>query len=1284
MKPLRFFIITVITAVFALSSVANADDGEKVNKVMTRISKYPIFDQDIVDNAVPETEHAFTGMMEFYVPMQAASGATGDSLPMPDKADPREYYNVDLDLVETLEVAKPLVNVFVHGPAFEPPATAFLHSFMDTYASISLDDGMTWKETNLSQSADLTSFNIETDPKVSEESESNSLPGNHNILMEITVGDNTYSAFHASGYDTPYSKECTECHGVALQGVAQVPSCYSCHRSYQVWTEPTPVELGPIVFEAAMEIENYLTLAGVNVLPGTDVTIINAVTGETAATVEAVEPLDLDKDHTIGRFGLEGVEFEDQGIPCVVAAEYTDQTGEILMGPAMSVKDADGEPIENCAGSPVDLTEYPGGTYNVFHSIEGNKVLAAWPSRFCQQGQPAYSIAWDGDDSDIIASDPEKAAELIAKREAVATWLGINVESDLYLTDLFGVAGSQGSIDFADEGYPQAGVVPFGCVWTARGVLLPGDDPRTDEEEATHIVWTKAERLTSGRRDPNRIEVHGVEGAGFVVTWQEDPDGLRPGQGEGPGEGWSGAVAHSKTDIWYSFIPWEQFDLVENPDDVTGEPVNIVNHVLGNPDTDPDAAGGRPQVYVPMAVPMRLTNNDKCNAEYYAPDVTMTDEDYAKKGFSYCNYDVAAAYGLQNFCVATAEVPKGQGEEVQDICVNEDGLPNVANTASTRPRASLQGYDSDGDGAVDSAWVILAAEESKGLGRFTFTPDGATCEELDKDDPNYNPDCIADLGKNQWYFSFDMGDPQTSATMTEPNSLVKNLVKQGNMLNQPEVDYRTGEFYPVMNTSDMWAFGESGVGDFEMYNTEIARRSSLLVQGIAKAANSSSGLSAILSWKQGAMRQGGPADVMFRRIVLPYTAADCPVVDTEMPSLFSASFDGKKLTVVGTGADGDQSTEVILRNAFTGDFVAQDKETPNSTDFVIEANLKNDPVPCAVQAADQIKGSDDPELFGPWIEVAGAPEDCEGPVLDVCNEGGGIFASIEVNPYAFEYMQCETWLVDPGTNPYYPGGLCGDPATNLSSVVPDTCKDDATELSAPCPAVNFTSSTYGIGDTNPILQGYIQGEGNTMRTLTWHQCPSDGVAQNTGELEGGYFDCSTDTRTDEFVNLRDQSWYNPLDVAKGHRGFLDGDFVMFLYGWSPNWRLNAKGNDRYDLYVRRSFDGGLTFQTTPGSFNASDGYSYSGDGTVTCETYRSTLTQTSNAPEPHVCYEYPAGGNEQARNVTQHQRMRITTLDPRFAVTGGPRGRSIEAGCVDDTDPTIDTAVMTCDDESGF
>ena len=96
---------------------------------------------------------------------------------------------------------------------------------------------------------------------------------------------------------------------------------------------------------------------------------------------------------------------------------------------------------------------------------------------------------------------------------------------------------------------------------------------------------------------------------------------------------------------------------------------------------------------------------------------------------------------------------------------------------------------------------------------------------------------------------------------------------------------------------------------------------------------------------------------------------------------------------------------------------------------------------------------------------------------------------------------------------------------------------------------------------------------------------------------------------------------------------------------------------------------------------ASNGELYSGDGTVTCENYRSTETQVPQASEPTVCNEYAAGAAEQARNVTQHRRFRVTTLDPRYAPTGGPRQVSIIPGeCVDDTDPTIDTGVMTCED----
>lgn len=1045
MKLTTYIITGCVLLLVLSSSGVFADDGEKTLKRMTGGSidnQLNVLPEDI-GLQVSEAEHAFTDMMKFYVPAQAASGLL----------TPIEYNNIDLAFVETLEVAKPLVNVFIYGPAIGVEHTPFAHSFMETFAAVSLDDGLTWKTINLSDSADQSSFVLgqaKTDKK---------------------HGDDDNG------------------HGTVL--------------------------IGPTISKATWnDNQNVLKAEGKDAEAGKTIEVRNATTNEVIGTADA-------KDN--GRWELT---IKLEKAPCMIEA-----AADGLVGPSVAVEGAP----EDCIGA--NLANYPGGVYNVFHATAGNKVLVAWPSRYCQQGQPAYSFAWDGDDEGL-------SEEQLAKRTAVASLLGVDITKDLYLTDLFGVAGSQGSINFADEDYPQAGEVPFGCVWTARGVLLPGDDPRTDETESSHMIWTKAERLTSGRRDPNRIEVKAVKGAGFVITWQEDPDGLRPGQGEGPGEGWSGAVAHDKTDVWYSFIPWSQFDLVENPEYPAGDAINIAAHDL--------TVSGRPQVYVPMAVPMRLTNNDKCNADEYGPGKTPS----ANKEFSYCNYDVAGAYGLQDFCADVVSVPQGPQGAPGDICVNADGLPNIANTASTRPRLSLQGYDPDGDGLTDRAWVIVAAEESKGLGRFTFLPDGTACEEVSRDDPAYNPDCGADIGKNQWYFSFDMGDPQTSLTSTHANGLVQSLVRQGNLLNQPEVDWRTGEFYPVINTSQMWDFGTY---NYDLYNTEIARRSSLLVQSIAKASAGKSGLFAIPSWKQGAMRQGGPADTMLRRIV--------------------------------------------------------------------DSKYK-----------DKVEGIDN-------------------------------------NPYAFTNMECDNWLVNAGENPYYPDGVCGDPATNLSGVVPDTCIDTDTNAAIPCPAVDFTGSTFGIGDTNPILQGYIQGEGNTMKVLAWHQCPSDGE-QLVGDFTA--ITCDTDTRTDDFVNLKDQSWYNPLDVSKGHRGFLDGDFVMFLYAWSPNWRLNAKGNDRYDLYVRRSFDGGDTWTTLPKKFEASNGVKYDGDGTVTCETYRSDVTQVPQAPEPHVCYDFSAGGNEQARNVTQHSRMKVTTLDPRYA----PTPASISDGCVDDTDPTIDTSVMTCDDLS--
>ena len=777
---------TLFVSVLLLAWItASADDGEKVLKEMSRNADVTVTPAE-VGVFTSEAEHAFTDTMKFYVPAQQASGASAVV----------DYTTFDGATIESLGVAKPLINVFIHGPAISVDGTAFAHSFMDSFGAVSLDDGVTWKSTNLSQSADQSSFVLGRNTGGGGDDE---LPTDHNKVEK----DDGVIAFHAPGMDYPYTNGCTDCHGYTLQG-HDGPSCYSCHGPE--WDEEAPDGITIVYIEEAewkdKDDKGKLDVEGE--VEGLDyraeATLINGVTDAVLAT------------ETVDREGEFEFELKLREAPPCTVAVIVDDVKSVTV-PVLDKKTD--EPVEECVGEPADLTEYPGGVYNIFHATAGNKVLVAWPSRFCSQGKPAYAMTNDETrlnavvDFLVNGDDPY-----------VPPLADFSLDNDLYLVDAFGVGGSQGSIDFADEGYPQAGEVPFGCVWTARGVLLAGDDPRTAETEATHMVWTKAERLTSGRRDPFRIEVKAVAGAGFVMTWQEDPEGLRPGQGLGPGEGWSGAVAHSKTDIWYSFINWDYFDYV---DDGTGLPINIADHDL--------ETSGRPQAFVPMAVPMRLTNNDKCNTD----GTIVTDSDL------YCNsaddpgnlLRDASDYGLKNQCENTVEILTGPNDAPTPICVSEDGLPNIANTASTRPRLSLQPSE------FGNAWVIVAAEESKGLGAFFFEPDGTPCIE------GSTPTCAEEIGKNQWYFSFDMGTPDTSADLSE-TGLVRNLVSQGNMLNQPEVDWRTGYFYPTMKTSTMWNFGTY---DYEIYNTEIARRSSLLVQSTANVG--ASRLVALPSWKQG-------------------------------------------------------------------------------------------------------------------------------------------------------------------------------------------------------------------------------------------------------------------------------------------------------------------------------------------------------------------------------------------------------------------------------------------------
>ncbi len=723
-----------------------------------------------------------------------------------------------------------------------------------------------------------------------------------------------------------------------------------------------------------------------------------------------------------------------------------------------------------------DGTDYPGDTFRLFAGSDGNKVLVAWASRYAHGGNASYTM-----------SDEDRAA--------VAAYLGIDVD-DIYLLDMWGVSGSQRSSDFADEGYPTVGEVPYAALWAARGTL---EDTDADGEYDA-VIFRQAERLTSGVRDVHRIEVAGEKGAGFVITWQEDPDGLRPGDGEGPGEGWSGAVAHHETDIWYSWIGWEHFDIVDDPADGL-TPMELADYDFLNE--------GVPTSFVPFSIPVRITDNAKCTPDpNYDPAVD--DPVYW--------YEIDANDNdIPDICASTVFLDiDGDGTTDGEYCVTEDGRLMRGNTGATRCRVNLRGYDStapvdenDVD-VIDAAWVILAYEESKGLGEdIDIDPEGL----IEK----------VDMGKNIWYHTFDMRHPE--------------LVSQGLMLNMPAVypddfdpsvaprledDVRTvneGEYnehtYTFMKIVPDPIYGDQAGLDSELYQTEIARRFSLISQPGGNAGDS--GVVAFATWKQGIVRQGGPADVYARR--------------------FSK-----------------------------------------------------------------------PDEFDPYTQ----------------------------NPFDYTCMECSEWLfVDDGTdpefvpNPRYVKGLCIAPPLAMSATTALTC--------------DLSENVDDCLDEFPFNQNFddidmSQLDHPLARILTWSQSGP------------GYYD-DLESFTPDLTNLDDQSWENPYDVAKGHRGFISGDYIMMLYCWSPNWLANTVGHDNYNLYIRRSFDGGDTWTTLPADWT--DTIEVPSDVTVTSgETYfYEWMGQAGTDTEYKVYYDLGAGDFEPAHNVSLLNGTRLTVLDPRYSPT---------------------------------
>lgn len=193
---------------------------------------------------------------------------------------------------------------------------------------------------------------------------------------------------------------------------------------------------------------------------------------------------------------------------------------------------------------------------------------------------------WDGDNFDEIAwGDSEKPNVFSSGDVVVVSWVDTYMPLPGWTWGEHNVNPVQGTVHYPDiDVYPNQREVPYHGTYLA----ISKDGGQT---------WVYGDQnpplqLTYGRRDAKQ-DVHRGAGKRWVVTWQEDPEGLQTGSAEGPGDGASGANTTKGTDIWYT---WTE-DIVANP---TALQLNRTP-LTGNSTYDMTAADGFPTVEVGLA-----------------------------------------------------------------------------------------------------------------------------------------------------------------------------------------------------------------------------------------------------------------------------------------------------------------------------------------------------------------------------------------------------------------------------------------------------------------------------------------------------------------------------------------------------------------------------------------------------------------------------------------------------------------------------------------------------------
>ena len=411
--------------------------------------------------------------------------------------------------------------------------------------------------------------------------------------------------------------------------------------------------------------------------------------------------------------------------------------------------------------------------------VEGNYALASWISTYCPTPNPFNAVDTNTDGTSDITPVLDTSI----------------TDPALPGADIFQVVGSQGIVSYS------FGNVPYHCVWTSRGVLT----------DAGKMVWYKPQQLTSGRRDAKLDWPAGREGVAFGITFQEDPEGLDPGLGEGPGLGWSGATTHHKTDIWYSYIDWANFAAT------TADSCDAA--------TDDNC---RPTAAKRLSVPVRVSDNASCK----------TDVSGTGAGPLYCGVTAALVTDGPVYCADTITIAD-VGTFCKTSYKNEDGAtvgyPIDGNTAASRP--NLHFAVGEGD---EGAKALLTYEETKGL-----------CREMDSE--NGCPDEPWATGKFVVYHHFPYNKPDT----IHHGYIVSQPATQEQVYDTVIDDIGVAYDWAACSVLDVDEDGDTENGCYEN-----ARRERFVVNS-----DDNHEVKLAMIYKQGAFKQGERADIFMRRAV---------------------------------------------------------------------------------------------------------------------------------------------------------------------------------------------------------------------------------------------------------------------------------------------------------------------------------------------------------------------------------------------------------------------------------